>query len=180
LHNTTLYKRERIALIPQSRVHSREGRRLAFLLTKYQLPVASINTLIQRVIPPPKYHVERLVRGVKTAERATARGMVIIQRGGHGEEVMDSADSLRTLLSNCDDAFGFPPYSSLERLLLAASDDDLRSKERAIIASALVDRPVVAMKSDSLDWAERIPAAVRRWRSFGARADKSMTAAERG
>lgn len=180
LHNTTLNKRERIALIPQSRIHSREGRQLAFLLTKYRLPVASINAIIQRVVPPPKYHVERLVRGVKTANHAMAQGMFIIQRGGSGEEVMDSAESLRTLLANCDDAFGFPPYSSLERLLLAASDDDLRSKERAIIASALLDRPVVAMKSDSLDWAERIPAAVRQWRSFGANAETSMSSAESG
>ena len=178
LHNTTLNKRERLALIPQSRIHSREGRRLAFLLTKYQLPVASINAIIQRVIPPPKYHVERLVRGVKSANNATARGMFIIQRGGSGEEVMDSANSLRTLLANCDDAFGFPPYSSLERLLLAASDEDLRSKEREIIASALSDRPVVAMKSDSLDWAERIPAAVRTWRSFAARNDSFVSASE--
>jgi len=180
LHNTTLNKRERIALIPQSRIHSREGRRLAFLLTKYKLPVASINAIIQRLIPPPKYHVERLVRGVKTAHQATARGMFVIQRGGSGEEVMDSAESLRTLLANCDDAFGFPPYSSLERLLLAAADDDLRSREREIIASALIDRPVVAMRSDSLDWAERIPAAVRRWRSFGAHTDTLTSSAEKG
>ncbi|MBK5330715.1 MAG: glycosyltransferase [Ilumatobacteraceae bacterium] len=180
LHNTMLNKRQRIALIPQSRIHSREGRRLAFLLTKYQLPVASINAIIQRLVPPPKYHVERLVRGVKTANIATARGMFIIQRGGCGEEVMNSADSLRTLLANCDDAFGFPPYSSLERLLLAASDDDLRSKEREIIAAALSDRPVVAMKSDSLDWAERIPAAVRSWRSVRAQTETLTSSAEQG
>jgi len=178
LRNTTLNKRERLTLIPQSRVHSREGRRLAFFLTKCRLPVASINAIIQRVIPPPKYHVERLVRGVRTASHATARGMFVIQRGGAGEETMESADSLRTLLANCDDAFGFPPYSSLERLLLAASDDDLRARERAIIASGLFDRPVVAMRSDSLDWAERIPAAVRNWRSFAADADASMSSTE--
>jgi len=180
LHNTMLNKRERITLVPQSRVHSREGRRLAFLLTKYRLPVASINALIQRIVPPPKYHVERLVRGVRIANEATARGMFIIQRGGSGEEIMDSSDSLRTLLANCDDAFGFPPYSSLERLLLAASDDDLRARERAIIASGLFDRPVVAMRSDSLDWAERIPAAVRNWRSSGADSDTLLSSTEQG
>ncbi|MEY2581858.1 MAG: hypothetical protein QOE09_1707 [Ilumatobacteraceae bacterium] len=171
LRNTTLNKRERIALVPQSRIHSREGRKLAFLLTKYQLPVASINAIIQRLVPPPKYHVERLVRGVKSADQAIARGMFVIQRGGTGEQVMDGGDALRTLLANCDDAFGFPPYSSLERLLLAASADDLRSKEREIIAAALSKLPVVAMKSDSLDWAERIPEAVRGWRSFRAATD---------
>jgi len=42
----------------------------------------------------------------------------VIQRGGTGDEALDRDDSLSTLLSNCDDAFGFPPYASLERLLL--------------------------------------------------------------
>ena len=61
----------------------------------------------------------------------------MIKRGGTGEELMTPHESLTTLLSNCDDAFGFPPYSSLERLLLAVADDDLRSAERAIVAQAL-------------------------------------------
>ena len=73
LRDTMLTLGERLALIPQSRVHSREGRRLAFWLTKHRLPVASINALIQLVIPPPKYHVQRLVRDVQSAEAARRR-----------------------------------------------------------------------------------------------------------
>ena len=74
LRDTMLTLGERLALIPQSRVHSREGRRLAFWLTKHRLPVASINALIQLVIPPPKYHVQRLVRDVQSAEAAPSQG----------------------------------------------------------------------------------------------------------
>ena len=74
LRDTMLTLGERLALIPQSRVHSREGRRLAFWLTKHRLPVASINALIQLVIPPPKYHVQRLVRDVQSAEAAASQG----------------------------------------------------------------------------------------------------------
>ena len=50
--DTDLTTGQRLALGPQSRVHSREGRRLAFWMTKYRLPVAS-NTIVQRVVPPP-------------------------------------------------------------------------------------------------------------------------------
>lgn len=163
LRNTNLSRAERLALIPQSRIHSREGRLLAFLLTKYRLPVASINAIIQRLIPPPKYHVERLVRGVTSRDQATARGMFIIQRGGTGEEPTQTPEALQTLLANCDDAFGFPPYSSLERLLLAAASDDLKQREHDIIHHALAHLPVLTMRSNTLDWAERIPNAVHTW-----------------
>ena len=39
-------------------------------LTASRLPVATINAIAQLVIPPPKYHVERLVPNVKTAAGA--------------------------------------------------------------------------------------------------------------
>jgi len=163
LRDTMLTTGERLALIPQSRVHSREGRRLAFWLTKHRLPVASINALIQLVIPPPKYHVQRLVRDVESAEAARVAGLFVIKRGGTGDQLMTPDESLTTLLSNCDDAFGFPPYSSLERLLLAVADDDLRVAERAIIAEALDGVPSRLLRSDTLDWATRIPAVVASW-----------------
>jgi hypothetical protein len=163
LRDTMLTTGERLALIPQSRVHSREGRQLAFWLTKHRLPVASINALIQLVIPPPKYPVQRLVRGVETAEVAQIAGLFVIKRGGTGEEPMSPDESLTTLLSNCDDAFGFPPYSSLERLLLAVADDDLRAAERTIVAEALEGIPSRLLRSDTLDWAARIPSVVASW-----------------
>jgi len=163
LKNTTLSRSERIALVPQSRIHSREGRRFAFLLTKYRLPVASINALIQILVPPPKYHVGRLVRGVEVATDAGITGMFIIQRGGSGDEPLEADEALSTLLSNCDDAFGFPPYDSLERLMLSIADDDLRAVERDIISSALENVPTRLMRSDHLDWAERIRSLVVDW-----------------
>lgn len=168
LQNTDLGRVERLVLIPQSRVHSKQGRLFAFLLTKFRLPVASINAITQRLVPPPKYHVERLVRGVTSQRTADARGMFIIQRGGTGEEQIDNGEALQILLDNCADAFGFPPYSSLERLLLAASDEDLRTKEQGIVAAAIRGLPVMLMRSESLDWAERIPTAIRDWDSSAA------------
>ncbi|NIV30284.1 MAG: hypothetical protein GWN58_12555, partial [Anaerolineae bacterium] len=45
--------RERLFLIVQSRLHSRAGRQLGLWLAEMQLPAASLNALIQRIIPPP-------------------------------------------------------------------------------------------------------------------------------
>ena len=93
---------------------------------------------MQLVIPPPKYHVRAPGAGcAQRADRGARRGIFVIKRGGTGEELVTPHESLTMLLANCDDAFGFPPYSSLERLLLAVADDDLRAAERAIIAEAL-------------------------------------------
>ena len=156
LKDTDLTRLERLALVPQSRVHSREGREFAFLLTRYRLPVASISALIQRIIPPPKYHIERLVPGVRSGRSAQVRSMFVIERGGTGSEPVDPQQALEILFANCQDAFGFPPYETLERMLLAVSPDDLRTAERAIITDALDGVSTEILRSETLDWAERI------------------------
>ena len=134
---TDLVRSERLALKAQSRLHSREGRRAAFLLTRHRLPVASLNAVVQRLVPPPKYHVERLVPGVALGTRSHVAGLLIIERGGTGETALPAAEALAILLANCDDAYGFPPYATLEHMLLAMSPEDLRAKERELIQRAL-------------------------------------------
>src|SRR5919204_2529760 len=52
---------ERLVLPLQSRVHSRSGRLFAKILASMPLPVATINALVQLVIPPPKYAITRLI-----------------------------------------------------------------------------------------------------------------------
>jgi hypothetical protein len=163
LRTTDLTRLERLGLKVQSRLHSREGRQLAFLLTKYHLPTASINAVIQRLVPPPKYHVERLVPGVQLGTTAKVEGLIIIQRGGTGEQSLGSGEALEILLENCDDAYGFPPYETLERMLFGLSSDDLRSRERELIEAALGSLPSCLMRSETLDWAERIPAILESW-----------------
>ena len=46
---------ERLTLVFQSRLHSRSGRQFAFVLTRTGLPVATINAIVQAIVPPPKY-----------------------------------------------------------------------------------------------------------------------------
>ncbi|MDH4145608.1 MAG: glycosyltransferase [Acidimicrobiia bacterium] len=147
---------ERFFLPLQSRLHSRGGREFAFLLASKGLPVATINAVTQIVVPPPKYHVDRLVPGVPTPRTARVGTLHIIQRGDDFDATIGTAEAVELLLENCEDAYGFPPYSSLEALLLAASDDDLRAQEQDIIRSALRDTPARVLASSCMDWAERI------------------------
>jgi dolichol-phosphate mannosyltransferase len=158
-----LTRRERAALLIQSRLHSRSGRRFAMILARTHLPAATINTVVQLVVPPPKYHVERLVPGVDVAPEAHLAGMVVIQRGGVGGLVLDEREALETLMSNCEDAYGFPPYSEIEGPLRRRNGSDLRDVERAIVASALSGVPAAVLRSESMDWWRRLPGVVHDW-----------------
>jgi dolichol-phosphate mannosyltransferase len=165
-----LSRRERLGLVFQSRLHSRSGRRFAFVLAKTHLPAATINAIVQLLVPPPKFHVERLVPNVDVAVEARLAGMVVIERGGEGEVGLDEREALGTLLSNCEDAYGFPPYSAIETFLRSRNGTDLADTERAIVAHALSGLPATLMRSDSMDWWSRLPTVVSSWNGHAERA----------
>src|SRR5215217_149242 len=158
-----LTRRERVEMLVQSRLHSRSGRRLALILARTHLPAATINAVVQLLVPPPKYHVERLVPGVEVAREAHLAGMVVIQRGGVGGLALDEREALETLMTNCEDAYGFPPYSEIEGSLRRRNGSDLREVERAIVASALSGLPAAVLRSESMDWWRRLPGVVHDW-----------------
>ena len=165
-----LSRRERLGLVVQSRLHSRSGRRLAFILARTHLPAATINAIVQLLVPPPKYHVERLVPGVDVAVEGRLAGMVVIERGGSGEIVLDEREALDTLLSNCEDAYGFPPYSSIEGFLRMHDGIDLRDVEREIVARALGGHPAALIRSETMDWWRHLPDVVSHWNGHAERA----------
>jgi hypothetical protein len=153
-----LSRRESAALVVQSRIHSRSGRRLAMLIARAHLPAATVNLIVQAIVPPPKYRVERLVPGVATATEARLAGMVVIQRDGEGAEALGARDALATLMDNSEDAFGFPPYTAIEGFLMNDGDgQDLRAAERRIVASALGNVPATLLRSRTMDWWCRLP-----------------------
>ncbi len=155
-----LNRLERTTLPLQSRLHSRSGRKFAFILARTGLPVATVNTIVQVIVPPPKYPVQRLIPGVQIAEGAKLAGLLVIQRSGDGFEWLADDDALEILLSNCEDAYGFPPYAFIEDFLLGASPHDLRQIERQVLAGALEGLPAALLSSTTLDWATRIPALI--------------------
>ena len=155
-----LSRSERMALVVQSRLHSRAGRRFALLIAKLHIPAATLNAVTQLVVPPPKYHVERLVPGAQIAPEARLAGLAVIERGGVGEIELESEEALQILLSNCEDAYGFPPYSSIEHFLHSRNGDNLKQAEREIIAGAVRDLPSTVFRSETMDWWLRVPAMV--------------------
>ena len=156
----TLSTRERITLPFQSRIHSKTGRRFAFFISKTHLPAATINMLMQMVVPPPKYFVDQLVPRVKVVRKARFTRMFIIERGESSIAPIDNKEAMDVLLQNCEDAYGFPPYEALREFLYIRDNVDLRDKEHAIIRQALGELPATVIRSSNFDWWSRIPTFV--------------------
>lgn len=160
INSDTLTLKEKLFLPLQSRIHSRTGRQVASFIGKTHLPSATINTFVQMLIPPPKYYVEKLVPKVKVTRKAYFAGMFIIERGEEGIRPIDNSEALEILLSNCEDAYGFPPYNDLKEFLYFSNGVDLREKEQAIIRQALGGLPSTLIRSSNLEWWCQIPAFV--------------------
>lgn len=155
-----LSRAESVKLLLQSRVHSRPSRRVALLLADTNLPMATINALIQWLVPPPKYHVQRLIPSVTVRRESRVAGMFVIERGEDGERCMPADEAIQVLFENCDDAYGFPPYQAIEGFLRELNGRDLRTEEQQIVSSAFCECPATLLRSSRLDWWKRIPEIV--------------------
>jgi len=152
---------QRVALPLQSRVHSRSGRRIAHFLGRTKLPMATINALVQFLVPPPKYHIQTLVPGVRLARRSRLAGMFVIERAASDTNAdLDREQAVEVLLRNSEDAFGFPPYDSIKAFLYGSNGRDLRTQERAIVSQALRGLPAIRLSRTDLDWWRQLPALI--------------------
>ncbi|MGB0388025.1 MAG: glycosyltransferase [Ardenticatenaceae bacterium] len=155
--NTPLLSfRERLSLPLQSRLHSRNGRRFALMMARTPMPMATINMMVQRLVPPPKYQVKRLVPATKMTRKAQLSGVFIIERGGTGDVKLSERETIETVLENCEDAYGFPPYEQIASFLYGSNGRDLRKVERQIIAQAIEGLSATLLRSENYDWGERI------------------------
>jgi glycosyltransferase involved in cell wall biosynthesis len=159
--DTALLRRyERIALLLQSRVHSRSGRLFAQIIARTGLPAATINAYVQLLIPPPKYDILRLVPSAELAQEAQLAGMVVIEREGAGRIDLEPAEAAETLLRNSADAFGFPPYAAIECFLRRVETADLAVAEHAIVASALGEIRATVLQDEHREWWRTLPSIV--------------------
>jgi hypothetical protein len=139
-------------LVYQSRLHSRSGRRFAMIIAKLRLPAATINAVVQFLVPPPKYPVNRLIPQVSLGRGARLKKMYIIERGERRQEQLRPEAAFETLMANSGDAFGFPPYPTIEHFLTGHNGHDLALVEEEIVSQALEPVPTVILSSPDMDW----------------------------
>jgi hypothetical protein len=142
----------------QSRLHSKGGRSIALMLSRFNLPIMGINALTQILVPPPKYSVDRLVP-CRLGSSTQVRDLFIIERGAPRLADLDGASALEQMLVNTEDAYGFPPYRYLAPALrINGMDyDRLRAREREILAGFLSGVRTRVLASDCFGWADEIP-----------------------
>ena len=160
----------RAALAIQSRIHSKDGRQFALLLARLNLPIIAINALAQILIPPPKYMIDRLVPTVKYKKRGKVSQIFVIGRGESLDEPMHHDEAVKTLLANTEDAYGFPPFGTMEQAITLRKKElrrgkkqdirELRMRERDILEAFLGTTPVTRLISPDFGWADIIPARV--------------------
>ena len=154
----TLTPAERRKLAVQSRVHSRNGRRVGSRLGELNLPIMALNAATQALIPPPKYMAHRLVR-TRYLPSTRVRELFVIARGAAGLEDLGHQTAVDLMIENTDDAYGFPPFRSFAPAISIDGDDyaTLRERERDLLAGFLAGVRVRRLTRDDFSWAEAIP-----------------------
>lgn len=148
----------RLTLPLRSRLHSREGRAAGKRMSDMNLPIMALNAAVQAIVPPPKYRVTDLVP-CRIGTRTTMDAVFLIERGSSvWLESVPPRDAVDELLRNTEDAYGFPPYGRLAPHLRLGGEchEELVRRERSILESALVDRPVTRIVTAGYGWAEHI------------------------
>lgn len=154
-----LTKKEWRRLRVQSRLHSKEGRGIGTRMGEMNLPIMSLNALTQYLVPPPKYDVDRLVPCEHTSS-VRVEDLFIIERDEFAVTELESSTLLDELIANTDDAYGFPPFRYFAPALVVdgMGYEELRAKERSILASGLCGVRARRLATPDFSWADHIPA----------------------
>jgi dolichol-phosphate mannosyltransferase len=154
----TLSRPEQLKLAVQSRLHSKNGRRVGSRLGELNLPIMALNAVTQALVPPPKYMAHRLVR-TRYLASTRVRELFVIARGACGLEELDHETAVDLMIENTDDAYGFPPFRSFAPAISIGGDDyaRLRERERELLTVFLAGVRVRRLTRDDFSWAEAIP-----------------------
>lgn len=175
--NSSLTCWERIALQFQCRLHSKSGRQVGLHLSKSKLPAATMNAIVQILVPPPKYMVHRLIPKATYANFATLSRAVIIERGNEYVEALQHQQAVETFVRNAEDAYAFPPYPTLANSLSQWNGQDLHPQEQAIVDEALKAIPTIRLRDPKFNWWQRLPIVTNlsmRSRQFAAVDDRTI------
>lgn len=156
-----LRRRQRVALAIQSRLHSKSGRTVGRFLGRLNIPIMSVNSVVQILVPPPKYRIDALLSCTVGGE-APIGHVFLMERGDEFRHRISSDDAIAQLIENTDDAYGFPPFATFAPYIRINGDDysTLRDKEEAILRSALRRANVWRVSVPGHGWAELLPALI--------------------
>lgn len=154
-------RRQRAALSIQSRVHSKSGRTVGKALGRLNIPIMSVNSIVQILVPPPKYRIDALM-AAEIAVEAPISHAFLMERGEAVNEAVSIDDAIKQLIENTDDAYGFPPFATFAPHIRIGSDDyeALRAKELLLLRKALEGVSVLRVRVPGHEWSELLPGLI--------------------
>jgi dolichol-phosphate mannosyltransferase len=152
---------DRAKLSVQSRVHSKSGRTVGRALGERNVPIMTINSAVQFLVPPPKHRIDDLFE-CAVGGRAPIRNVVLMERGSEVLESVSLDAAVEKLLENTDDAYGFPPFALFAPKIRIGGDDyaALRRKEAELLRSAIANAALWHLRVKGHEWADRLPAII--------------------
>jgi 4-amino-4-deoxy-L-arabinose transferase-like glycosyltransferase/putative flippase GtrA len=154
----TLSPKKRMQLQVQSRVHSKSGRTVGKGLGSLNVPIMSINSVLQIIVPPPKYHITALLPA-HIATDVPITNVFLMERGEPIQERVALEAAIDQLIENTDDAYGFPPFSTLapQFVIDGRNYEQLRARERELLTSAMANVTIWRLRVRGHEWGELLP-----------------------
>lgn len=143
---------ERVTLWLKRLLYDERVRQFGLLLHRWGFPIATLNMYLQRVFPPAKIMMHRLLPDVVYRDAAQLAQVVRLEEGSGGEEALSPQQLLDILIADGKKGFGYPPYSETVAQLSQWRGEDLTAVEQQLIASAVRHCPAVRLQSSSHDW----------------------------
>jgi putative flippase GtrA len=149
---------QRAALAIQSRLHSKSGRSIGQSLGTMNIPIMSVNSVVQMLVPPPKFGIDDLLSATIGTEAEIAT-VVLMERGEFACQRIELDDAIGTLIDNTDDAYGFPPFATFAPHVRIDGMDypALRAKELELLRQALTNARIYRITVPGHEWAEVLP-----------------------
>jgi hypothetical protein len=118
----------------------------------------SVNSLVQMLVPPPKYHIDALL-GCEIGHEAPIGHVVLMERGPELQERMPIDRAVEQLIDNTDDAYGFPPFATFAPHIRIGGADyaTLRAREVELLREALLGASLHRLRVPGHEWAEVLP-----------------------
>ncbi|MCA9933311.1 MAG: glycosyltransferase [Anaerolineales bacterium] len=154
VHHLPWQTRWRLRL--QTLVYSRVGRRVGVRFSQRHWPVATLNLVLQRLVPPPKAPVTALLPDVEICSRAHLSRFVILETGEGGAEEVTGETAVAFWQQQSRQETGFAPYHYLVEQLFARAEDSLTTREQQILAAAMSERRAQRVRSKPYTWQQHL------------------------